>query len=63
MTMTLHDAPYAPNPFTVRLFIAERGGLTLDVETVDLAHLANREPRSGLPGHQPLRNRSCSRPG
>jgi glutathione S-transferase len=44
MTMKLYDAPHAPNPFTVRLFIAERGGLDLDVETVDLLHLANRDP-------------------
>jgi glutathione S-transferase len=39
----LYDAPYAPNPLTVRLFIAERHGLTLDVEDVDLAQLSNRE--------------------
>jgi glutathione S-transferase len=44
MAITLYDAPNAPNPFAVRLFIAERGGLTLDVEAVDLPHLANREP-------------------
>ncbi len=40
--MKLHDAPHAPNPFTVRLFIAERGGLALDVEAVDLNGLQNR---------------------
>jgi glutathione S-transferase len=40
--MKLHDAPHAPNPFTVRLFIAERGGLALDVEAVDLDGLQNR---------------------
>lgn len=44
MTATLYDAPNAPNPFTVRLFIAERGGISLKVETIDLVHLANREP-------------------
>lgn len=42
--MKLYDAPHSPNPFTVRLFIAERGGLSLDVEAVDLLHLANRDP-------------------
>jgi glutathione S-transferase len=42
--MKLYDAPYAPNPFTVRLFIAERGGITLDVELVDLGNLENRSP-------------------
>lgn len=42
--MKLYDAPGAPNPFTVRLFIAERGGLDLAVEAVDLANLANRDP-------------------
>lgn len=42
--MLLYDgnAP-GPNPVTVRHFILERGGLTLDVQQIDLAHLANRE--------------------
>jgi len=40
--LKLHDAPYAPNPLTVRLFIAERGGVALDVEAVDLIGLENR---------------------
>ncbi|WP_162301908.1 glutathione S-transferase family protein [Croceibacterium ferulae] len=44
MTMKLYDGPPAPNPLAVRLFIAERGGLTLDVVAVDLIHLANRDP-------------------
>lgn len=39
--MKLHNAPYAPNPFTDRLFIAERG-VALDVEAVDLGDLENR---------------------
>lgn len=41
--MILYDtnAP-GPNPVTVRLFILERGGLDLDVVTVDLANLENR---------------------
>lgn len=41
--MILYDgnAP-GPNPVTVRLFVFERGGLSFDVETVDLANLANR---------------------
>lgn len=38
--MQLYDAPASPNPFTVRLFIVERGGLTLDVEIG-----RSREPR------------------
>lgn len=41
--MILYDANApGPNPVTVRLFIHERGGLDLDVVTVDLASLANR---------------------
>ncbi len=41
--MILYDgnAP-GPNPVTVRLFVLERGGLSFDVESVDLASLANR---------------------
>lgn len=45
MTATLYDAPNAPNPFTVRLLIAERGGITLKVETIDLVNLVNGEPK------------------
>lgn len=40
--MKLFDGGLAPNPYTVRLFIAERGGLNLDVEKVDLLDLQNR---------------------
>jgi glutathione S-transferase len=54
--MKLYDFSIAPNPFTVRLFIAERGGLSLDVEAVDLINLANRHqpylsvnPRGEIP--------------
>lgn len=54
--MKLYDSGMAPNPFTVRLFIAERAGLQLDVEQVDLLNLANRRepylsinPRGQLP--------------
>jgi glutathione S-transferase len=41
--MLLYDANApAPNPMTVRLFILERGGLELDVISVDLINLENR---------------------
>lgn len=41
--MILYDANApGPNPVTVRLFVLERGGLSFDVETIDLANLANR---------------------
>ncbi|MBP0623184.1 glutathione S-transferase family protein [Cupriavidus consociatus] len=41
--MILYDANApGPNPVTVRLFVLERGGLNLDVETIDLANLENR---------------------
>jgi glutathione S-transferase len=41
--MILYDANApGPNVVTVRLFVLERGGLDLDVETIDLANLANR---------------------
>ncbi|MFS2154400.1 glutathione S-transferase family protein [Rhizobium sp. Rhizsp42] len=41
--MILYDANApGPNPVTVRLFVMERGGLSLDVVTIDLANLANR---------------------
>lgn len=41
--MILYDADSAgPNPFTVRLFAHERGGLTFDTEVVALSTLENR---------------------
>lgn len=41
--MILYDANApGPNPVTVRLFVLERGGLDLDVKTIDLANLENR---------------------
>jgi glutathione S-transferase len=39
--MKLFDAA-APNPMAVRLFVLERGGLSIDVETVDIMSLQNR---------------------
>lgn len=39
--MKLYDAP-ASNPMVVRLFILERGGLELDVQTIDVMTLENR---------------------
>ncbi|XEV07545.1 hypothetical protein FSHL1_012832 [Fusarium sambucinum] len=39
--MKLYDAQ-APNPYAVRIFILERGGLTLDVQSVDIMNLENR---------------------
>lgn len=56
--MILYDADLAgPNPFTVRLFVHERGGLTFDAEVVSLSTLENRgkdyrgnvNPRGELP--------------
>ncbi|MCX5496663.1 glutathione S-transferase N-terminal domain-containing protein [Kaistia dalseonensis] len=54
--MKLYDSSIAPNPFTVRFFIAERGFLSIDVGAVDLLNLANRHepylsinPRGELP--------------
>lgn len=54
--MKLYDAP-APNPYVVRLFVLERGGLQLDVQQVDIMSLENRRlayrrdvnPRGELP--------------
>ncbi|KAB8275182.1 hypothetical protein BDV30DRAFT_236884 [Aspergillus minisclerotigenes] len=40
-TLTLYDAP-APNPYVVRLFILERGGLDLKVNQIDIMKLENR---------------------
>ncbi|KAE8308113.1 glutathione S-transferase [Aspergillus transmontanensis] len=40
-TLTLYDAP-APNPYVVRLFILERGGLDLNVNQIDIMKLENR---------------------
>ncbi|THX06114.1 hypothetical protein D6D13_06750 [Aureobasidium pullulans] len=42
--MLLYDAQ-APNPYAVRLFITERGGLDLDVKSIDIMALENRKPR------------------
>ncbi|KAF4443504.1 Glutathione S-transferase domain-containing [Fusarium acutatum] len=39
--MKLYDAP-ASNPMVVRLFVLERGGISLDVETVDVMNMENR---------------------
>jgi glutathione S-transferase len=41
--MKLYDA-YGPNPTTVRLFILERGKITLDVQSIDILNLENRKP-------------------
>jgi glutathione S-transferase len=43
--MILYDSAYAPNPFTVRLFIAERKGLKLQLEQIDVMNLENRGER------------------
>ncbi|KAJ4254514.1 hypothetical protein NW762_010113 [Fusarium torreyae] len=39
--MKFYDAQ-APNPFVVRLFTLERGGLEFDVQTIDTMNLENR---------------------
>ncbi|KAG9499682.1 hypothetical protein J7337_008141 [Fusarium musae] len=39
--MKLYDAP-ASNPMVVRLFVLERGGISLDVETIDIMTMENR---------------------
>jgi glutathione S-transferase len=58
MALKLYDANYAaPNPYVVRLFILERGGISLDVHHVDILGLENRRlayrtevnPRGELP--------------
>ncbi|KAH7150428.1 glutathione S-transferase [Dactylonectria estremocensis] len=57
--LRLYDAP-APNPFVVRLFIQERGGIEMEVQQVDimslenrrLAYRANINPRGELPALQ-----------
>ncbi|KAI9924850.1 hypothetical protein ASPWEDRAFT_172187 [Aspergillus wentii DTO 134E9] len=41
MALKLYDAP-APNPYVVRLFILERGGLDIDVQQIDIMKLENR---------------------
>lgn len=41
--MLLYDS-FAVDPYVVRLFILERGGLSLDVQTVDIMALDNRKP-------------------
>ncbi|KAJ5963690.1 glutathione S-transferase [Penicillium vulpinum] len=40
-TPVFYDAP-APNPYVVRLFILERGGLDVEVQPVDIMSLENR---------------------
>ncbi|KAI1017813.1 hypothetical protein LB504_004012 [Fusarium proliferatum] len=39
--MKLYDAS-ASNPMVVRLFVLERGGISLDVETIDVMNMENR---------------------
>jgi glutathione S-transferase len=41
--MRLYDS-LGPNPYTVRLFILERAGLSLDISTIDIVNLENRRP-------------------
>ncbi|KAF2794348.1 glutathione S-transferase [Melanomma pulvis-pyrius CBS 109.77] len=57
--MKFYDAQ-APNPYAVRLFVLERGGLELDVQTIDIMNLENRRlayrtnvnPRGEVPALQ-----------
>ncbi|KAE8383935.1 hypothetical protein BDV23DRAFT_167857, partial [Aspergillus alliaceus] len=56
--MKFFDAP-APNPMAVRLFVLERGGLSFNVETIDIMSLQNRRliyrainPRGEVPALQ-----------
>jgi glutathione S-transferase len=53
--MKLFDAP-ASNPMIVRLFVLQRGGISLDIETIDVMIMENRgleyrkiNPRSEVP--------------
>ncbi|KAJ4048582.1 hypothetical protein NW758_005105 [Fusarium oxysporum] len=39
--MKLYDAP-ASNPMVLRLFVLERGGISLDVEAIDVMNMENR---------------------
>jgi glutathione S-transferase len=39
--MKLYDS-HGPNPYTVRLFILERSGISLDIEPIDILNLENR---------------------
>ncbi|SCO86457.1 uncharacterized protein FRV6_10584 [Fusarium oxysporum] len=39
--MKLYEAP-ASNPMVLRLFVLERGGISLDVETIDVMNMENR---------------------
>jgi hypothetical protein len=41
--MKFYDAQ-APNPYVVRLFVLEPGGLQFDVEQIDIMALENRKP-------------------
>lgn len=43
--MILYDSAFVPNPFFVRLFIAECEGLSLQLEQIDLMSLENRDER------------------
>ncbi|PSN60756.1 glutathione S-transferase [Corynespora cassiicola Philippines] len=55
--MKFYDSTPAPNPYVVRIFMLERGGLDLEVEQVDIINLENRRlayrtqvnPRGELP--------------
>ncbi|KAI9166421.1 glutathione S-transferase domain-containing protein [Paramyrothecium foliicola] len=58
MSLTLYDSTFAaPNPYVVRLFVLERGSLSLDVKHVDIMAMENRNlayrrdvnPRAELP--------------
>ncbi|KAK7425976.1 hypothetical protein QQZ08_007558 [Neonectria magnoliae] len=56
LKMLLYDSVHSPNPLVVRIFILERGGLELDVKSVDIINLENRRlayrrvnPRGELP--------------
>ena len=42
--MKLYDAP-AANTMAVRLFILERGGLELNIESIDITTMENRKPK------------------
>ncbi|KAK7408896.1 hypothetical protein QQX98_008957 [Neonectria punicea] len=42
--MLLYDNVHSPNSLVVRIFILERGGLELDVKSVDIIKLENRRP-------------------
>lgn len=67
--MKLYDAPASPNPFKARLFIAERGGLKHDVETIPARRIqppsrrsvaAWCDPIQSLPSVKTARKQECS---